>query len=73
MRKKELPQFNSLAEAKAYYVKYGRLEYFGRGGANYEYCIFNYHVKDGRLLRINIYDSGKVEERIMPPLPPNTL
>lgn len=73
MRKKQLPQFNSLAEAIAYYEKYGRLEFFGRGGAMAEYCIYNYHVKDGRLLRINIYNSGKVEERIMPPLPPNTM
>ena len=70
---KPLPQFNSLAEAKAYYEKYGRLEYFGRGGRMAEYCIFNYHVKDGRMLRINIYDSGKVEERVNPPIPPNTM
>lgn len=73
MKQKPLPQFNSLAEAVTFYEKYGRLEFFGRGGPMAEYCIYNYHVKDGRLLRINIYNSGKVEERIMPPLPPNTM
>lgn len=60
----KLLQFNSLDEAIEFYSKYGRLEFFGRGGDRYEYCIYNYHVRDGRLLRINIYDSGKVEERI---------
>jgi hypothetical protein len=71
--KKTLPQFNSLEEAQTYFSKYGKLEYFGRGGHMYEYCIYNYKVKDGRLLRINIYNNGKVEERIAPKLPPNTM
>lgn len=63
---KPLPQFNSLAEAKAYYEKYGRLEYFGRGGAMAEYCIFNYYVKDGRKLALNFYDDGRVLHRVIP-------
>lgn len=63
MTKKELPQFKSGKEAVAYYERFGKLEYFGRAGAKYEYCVYNYHVKDGRLLRINIYDDGKVELR----------
>lgn len=63
MKKKQLPQFSSLEEAKKYYEKYGKLEFFGRGGHMYEYCIYNYRVKDGRKLRINIYNDGRVIER----------
>ena len=61
----KLPQFNSLNEAIQYYSQYGRLEYFGRAGDMYEYCIYNYHVRDGRLLNINIYDDGRVVERVV--------
>ncbi|OBZ13350.1 hypothetical protein [Bacillus sp. FJAT-26390] len=56
---KSLPQFKSAQEAMTYFEKYGRLEYFGRGTDMAR--IINYHVKDGRLLRIYIYDNGKVE------------
>lgn len=59
---KKLPQFTSLDEAVAYYEKFGRLEFFGRAGQNYEYCVYNYHVRDGRVLGINIYNDGRVEE-----------
>jgi hypothetical protein len=55
-----MPQFNSLQEAKAYFEQYGKLEYFGRAGTQYEYCVYNYHVRDGRILMIDIYDNGKV-------------
>ncbi|RPK19994.1 hypothetical protein [Paenibacillus xylanexedens] len=60
---KTLPQFKSLDEAIAYYKMYGELKYFGRAGERYEYCVYNYHVRDGRTLGINIYDDGKVELR----------
>lgn len=60
---KPLPQFSSLDEAKAYYEQYGKLEYFGRAGVNYEYCVYTYHVRDGRKLPLNIYDDGRVELR----------
>lgn len=63
MLKKPLPQFNSHDEAVDYYSKYGKLEYFGHAGYKGEYCVYNYHVRDGRLLRINIYESGRVEYR----------
>ncbi|WDI05028.1 hypothetical protein PUW25_26020 (plasmid) [Paenibacillus urinalis] len=60
---KPLPQFDSLDEAVKYYEKYGELIYFGRSGLNYEYCVYNYRVRDGRLLRMNIYNDGRVELR----------
>lgn len=60
MIKKPLPQFNSHDEAEEYYKQYGELVYFGRVG---EYFVYNYHVRDGRILPINIYDNGKVELR----------
>lgn len=66
MKQKPLPQFNSLAEAVTFYEKYGRLEFFGRGGAMAEYCIYNYHVKDGRKLALNFYNDGRVLHRIIP-------
>lgn len=61
-KKKPLPQFNSLAEAKEFYEKYGRLEFFGRGGRMAEYCIYKYHVRDGRVLSLFIYNDGRVED-----------
>lgn len=70
MNKKPLPQFNSLAEAKAYYGKFGRLQYFGRGGDDHKAGIYTYHVKDGRVLRIYIYENGKVEEIVTKRNPP---
>lgn len=66
MKQKPLPQFNSLAEAITFYEKYGRLEFFGRGGAMAEYCIYNYHVKDGRKLALNFYNDGRVLHRVIP-------
>lgn len=59
----KLPQFSSLEEAKSYYSKYGKLVYFGRAGRHYEYCVYNYYVRDGRVLKLNIHDNGKVELR----------
>lgn len=59
MPKKPLPQFNSFEEAKEFYSKYGRLEYFGRVG---QYRLYVYHVNDGRKLRLLIYNDGRVED-----------
>lgn len=70
MSDKPLPQFSSLAEAKSYYEKYGRLEYFGRAGDHYEYCVYNYHVRDGRKMALNFYDDGRVLHRVYPKYPP---
>lgn len=68
MTKKPLPQFNSLAEAKAYYNKYGKLSPpFGRIGPRAEYNLYLYHVIDGRVMRLLITNDGKVEQLIIPP------
>lgn len=63
MLRKPLPQFNSLREAIEFFDKYGKLEFFGREGRDFEYCVYKYHVRDGRVLRLNIYMNGKVELR----------
>lgn len=59
--RKPLPQFTSLEEAIEFFERYGELEFFGRAGKDHEYCVYLYRVKDGRVLKLNIYDSGKVE------------
>lgn len=64
--KKPLPQFNSLDEAKAFYSKYGSLTPHGRIGQNYECMLYTYKVKDGRLMRLKLYDDGRVEELEIP-------
>jgi hypothetical protein len=56
-------QFPSFKEAIAYLEERGRLEYFGRAGLNYEYCVYNFHHNDGYMYRVNVYDNGKVEIR----------
>lgn len=67
MRKKPLPQFKSHDEAIAYYSKYGEFDKpHGRIGENYECVLYTYKVKDGRTLRLKIYDDGRVEELVIP-------
>lgn len=61
--RKSLPQFKSAKEAVDYFEQYGELTFYGKSGQNYEYSLFDYKVRDGRLLKINIYDNGKVVYR----------
>lgn len=67
MKKKPLPQFNSLAEAKAFYEKYGKFDpAHGRIGQNYECVLYTYRVNDGRVMKLKLYDDGRVEELEIP-------
>lgn len=59
MPKKPLPQFNSLAEALAFYKQYGELIPGGRINEKY---LYTYKVKDGREMRMYFYLDGRVEE-----------
>lgn len=58
--KRPFPKLGSFEEAKAYLKKFGELEYFGKIG---DYYVYNYHVRDGRLIPVNIYTDGKIEVR----------
>jgi hypothetical protein len=62
-RRPILPEFRSGDEARAYFERYGRLEFYGRAGLDYEYCVYSYHVRDGRTLALDIYDDGRVKLR----------
>jgi hypothetical protein len=54
-------QFHSFDEAIAYLEERGRLQYFGRAGEKFEYCVYKINLHDGREYRINVYLDGKVE------------
>ena len=62
--RKPLPQFNSLQESVDYYSKYGKLQYWGVIDIGCKF--YSLDVVDGRLLRLKLYDDGRVEELIIP-------
>lgn len=69
MKKKPLPQFNSHAEAIEFYSKYGKFDPphpHGRIGANYEWLLYTYKVRDGRRMALKISNDGRVEEHVIP-------
>lgn len=59
----KLPTFESLQDAKNYLEIRARLDFFGGAGWQYEYCLFNFIVRNGRGYYLNLYGNGKVENR----------
>jgi hypothetical protein len=53
-------KFASFEEAKAYCAERGELEFFGRAGVNYEYCVYNVII-GMRVYSVYIHDSGLLE------------
>lgn len=56
-------QFPSYEEAKKYLEERGTLQYFGRAGINYEYCVYTLTLHNGIKYHLSVYDDGKVEIR----------
>lgn len=53
-------KYGSREEAFEQLRAIGNLEFFGRAGLQYEYCVTKLTLPDGREFKLDIYDDGKV-------------
>lgn len=53
-------KYESEDEAFEHMQSLGKLDFFGRAGMDYEYCVCTLTYTDGRIEHINIYRDGNV-------------
>lgn len=51
-------QFPTYEEAIKYLEERGRLEFHGRDGREYEYCVYTFYHHDGRKFYVDVYNNG---------------
>lgn len=61
MKRKQKRQFDNREEAMAYLKERGDLQYFGRDGHRYEYCVYTLTLPSGKKYGVDVYDDGRVE------------
>ena len=58
--KRKSRKFPTIEKAITYLEERGKLEYFGRAGQNYEYCVYKFTHKYGMVYHLSVYDDGTV-------------
>lgn len=61
MKRKQKRKFETFEAAKAYLEERGTLEFFGKEGYNYEYCVYRFSLHSGKQYGIYVHDNGLVE------------
>lgn len=54
-------QFPTRESAMSYLEERGTLQYFGREGYNFEYCVYTFTLDSGKKYGLFVHDSGLVE------------
>jgi hypothetical protein len=63
MKRNQKRQFPTREEALEYLRERGELQYHGREGHNFEFCVYTYTLESGKKFMLFVHDSGLVEVR----------